>query len=322
MDTMAQRIETLRTGRNLSRPALSAALGLPRTAVEKFETGRATPTQAQQEQLAAYFGVSVFYLRGESTDPTTMDDWMDGAFQDPPAPAPAPPPSGGRRPPPAERAACSTRSSPASGFRRPSGPPCWTPSARRRAWPCWTTPSAGPERESDPAGPIGREARVTGRKGRAERNPGAADQRRLRRFPQLFPRAGTSLTRGMRPAPRLSAKGRTIRRSLREKCFHPRTRRGRKQILLFSRLRARTLRGFFGSLSENRRERLSFAAVLSVCAGSAEPVRGRSAYTSPAAADRRRGPSGDEVIPVKPLRPSRKSRSGAGKAARQGVIGG
>jgi transcriptional regulator with XRE-family HTH domain len=89
MVTMAQRIEELRTQRGISRPALAAALELPRTSIEKFETGRQTPTQAQQERLAAYFGVSVFYLRGESTDPTQMSDWMDGAFQDPPTPAPA-----------------------------------------------------------------------------------------------------------------------------------------------------------------------------------------------------------------------------------------
>ena len=44
MITMAQRIEALRTERGLSRPALSAALGFPKTAVEKFETGRQTPT--------------------------------------------------------------------------------------------------------------------------------------------------------------------------------------------------------------------------------------------------------------------------------------
>ena len=85
MVTMAQRIEELRMARNMSRPALAAALGLPRTAVEKFETGRQTPTQAQQEQLAAFFGVSLFYLRGESSDKTKMEDWMDGAFLDTPA---------------------------------------------------------------------------------------------------------------------------------------------------------------------------------------------------------------------------------------------
>ncbi|WP_312635746.1 helix-turn-helix transcriptional regulator [Oscillibacter sp.] len=88
MITMAQRIQQLRAERGVSAPALSAALGLPRTAVEKFETGRQTPTQDQQQKLASYFGVSAFYLRGESDDRTQMSDWMDGAFMDDPAPAP------------------------------------------------------------------------------------------------------------------------------------------------------------------------------------------------------------------------------------------
>ena len=93
MVTMAKRLEELRTERNLSRPALAAALGFPRTAIEKFETGRQTPSQDQQEKMAAYFGVSLFYLRGESTDRTSMEDWMDGAFQETaPAPAPVPRP--------------------------------------------------------------------------------------------------------------------------------------------------------------------------------------------------------------------------------------
>ena len=51
MITMAQRIEELRTEKGLSRPALSAALGFPKTAAEKFETGRATPTKEQQEKI-------------------------------------------------------------------------------------------------------------------------------------------------------------------------------------------------------------------------------------------------------------------------------
>ena len=36
----------------MSRPGLSAALGLPKNAIEKFETGRQTPNQEQQEKLA------------------------------------------------------------------------------------------------------------------------------------------------------------------------------------------------------------------------------------------------------------------------------
>ena len=120
MVTLAQRIEELRTARGLSRPALAAALGFPRTAIEKFETGRQTPTQDQQNKLASYFGVSLFYLRGETNDTTQMSDWMDGAFLD--------------EPPPAGRAApCSTRSSPARNSRRHCAPRCWILSARRRA---------------------------------------------------------------------------------------------------------------------------------------------------------------------------------------------
>lgn len=90
MVTLAKRIEELRTERGLSRPELAAALGLPRMAVEKFETGRQTPSQEQQKKMADYFGVPVPYLRGETSDTTTMGDWMDGAFMDAPKSAPAP----------------------------------------------------------------------------------------------------------------------------------------------------------------------------------------------------------------------------------------
>lgn len=77
MVTLAQRIETLRTEANLSRAALAAALGFPKGAFDKFETGRSTPTKEQQEKMAAYFGVSLFYLRGESNDRTRQETWMD-----------------------------------------------------------------------------------------------------------------------------------------------------------------------------------------------------------------------------------------------------
>lgn len=82
MITMAQRIEALRTERNLSRPTIAAELGFPKTAFEKFETGRQTPTKEQQEKMSAYFGVSLFYLRGESDDRTQMTDWMNATFAD------------------------------------------------------------------------------------------------------------------------------------------------------------------------------------------------------------------------------------------------
>ena len=77
MVTLAQRIESLRTERGMSRPALSAALGFSKNAVEKFETGRATPTRDQMEKMAAYFEVSASYLRGESRDRLQPDGWME-----------------------------------------------------------------------------------------------------------------------------------------------------------------------------------------------------------------------------------------------------
>ena len=92
MITIAQRIEALRTQKGPSRPARSVALGPPRMAVENFGAGRQTPTQDQQQKLAAYFGVSLAYLKGETDDPTTMDSWLNGAVPDddpPPPPRPA-----------------------------------------------------------------------------------------------------------------------------------------------------------------------------------------------------------------------------------------
>ena len=91
MVTIAQRIEVLRVEKGLSRPALAAALGLPRMSVEKFETGRQTPSQDQQVKLAQYFGVSLAYLRGESDDPSGTDTWLSGNVADEPAvPRPVP----------------------------------------------------------------------------------------------------------------------------------------------------------------------------------------------------------------------------------------
>ena len=84
MVTMAQRIEKLRTERNISRPALASALGMPRTSIEKFETGRATPTQEQLKKLADYFEVTVIYLKNGDD---SMSTWMEGAYMDEPTPS-------------------------------------------------------------------------------------------------------------------------------------------------------------------------------------------------------------------------------------------
>ena len=109
MVTMAQRIEALRTEAGLSRPAASQALGFPKNAFEKFETGRQTPTKEQQEKMADYFGVSLFYLRGESNDRTRQEDWISGALpaeeEDAPVYRPAPTPKKLRTEPAAPQSA-------------------------------------------------------------------------------------------------------------------------------------------------------------------------------------------------------------------------
>lgn len=97
MATMAQRIQALRDEKGLSRPAMEAALGFAKHTLEKFETGRQTPSKEQQERMAGYFGVSVFYLRGESGDRTRQDAWLDGDFPAGGGPDPVPAPATPKR---------------------------------------------------------------------------------------------------------------------------------------------------------------------------------------------------------------------------------
>ena len=91
MISAAQRLEALRTEKNISRTQLASQLGFPKTAIEKFETGRQTPTKEQYEKLARFFGVSAAYLKGESDDMENMGSWLSGdVAKDSDSPAPAP----------------------------------------------------------------------------------------------------------------------------------------------------------------------------------------------------------------------------------------
>lgn len=100
MITLAQRLEQLRMKKGISRQALAAALGFPRMSIEKFETGRQTPSAEQQRQLAHYFGVDVLYLRGEEQGES---DWMmDDIIPSPIAVPTAKRPAARREPEPSE----------------------------------------------------------------------------------------------------------------------------------------------------------------------------------------------------------------------------
>ena len=149
MVTLAQRIESLRTEANLSRPALAAALGFPKGSIEKFETGRQTPSKEQQEKLAAHFGVSLFYLRGESNDRTRQEDWMDA------------PPSPNVPSAKSPRGPCWTPCWPVRRCRSCCGASCWIPSAPPRG----RSLSAGQRKKSDnfaKSGPDGVAVHKTG----------------------------------------------------------------------------------------------------------------------------------------------------------------
>jgi len=86
MVTLSQRIQELRDEKGLSRPGLAAALGFPAKTIEKFETGRQTPTKEQLDKMTSFFQVSIFYLKGESNDRTSQDNWMDAKWADDPTP--------------------------------------------------------------------------------------------------------------------------------------------------------------------------------------------------------------------------------------------
>lgn len=93
MVNTAQRLEKLRTEKNVSRVQLASLLGFPKTTIEKFETGRLTPNKEQYEKLARYFGVSSAFLKGESDDPEDIRTWLTAGTMPDETPKPAPAPA-------------------------------------------------------------------------------------------------------------------------------------------------------------------------------------------------------------------------------------
>lgn len=89
MITLSQRLTALRSEKGVSAPELASALGFAKTAIEKFETGKLTPSKAQQEKLASYFGVTVAYLRGETGDRSNESGWVGGEVSAEPIEEPA-----------------------------------------------------------------------------------------------------------------------------------------------------------------------------------------------------------------------------------------
>ena len=90
-ETMGDIIRKLRKERDLTQEELADQIGVTSQAVSKWENSTGMPDISQVVPLAAFFGVSVSYLRGESDDPIRMESWLSGNVPDEPiAPDPAP----------------------------------------------------------------------------------------------------------------------------------------------------------------------------------------------------------------------------------------
>lgn len=64
----------LRTRANLTQEAVAEALRVDRSAVAKWETGKAYPKVAKLPQLAALYGCSIDDLFKKRTVPMAVDD--------------------------------------------------------------------------------------------------------------------------------------------------------------------------------------------------------------------------------------------------------
>lgn len=61
-------LETLRVLSGLSRKQLGEALGLAERSIGRYENGESEPALGELRKMAAFFGVTVAYLIGESED--------------------------------------------------------------------------------------------------------------------------------------------------------------------------------------------------------------------------------------------------------------
>ena len=95
INKMTSRMTKLRDEKGLSAFELNAKLGWPKGTFDKFESGRVTPSKEQVKKIAAFFGVTEAYLRGESDDAGSSTNWLSGNIMEEepihefrPAPAP------------------------------------------------------------------------------------------------------------------------------------------------------------------------------------------------------------------------------------------
>lgn len=75
MATLAERLRTLRRGKNLTQQELQRLSGVPYTTISRIETGFTDViTSHTLERLADVLGVTIDYLMGRSDSPTCLGD--------------------------------------------------------------------------------------------------------------------------------------------------------------------------------------------------------------------------------------------------------
>ena len=82
MKTYAERIRRLRKGRGLSQEELAARLGVSRSAVGMYETGKREPDFATWETIADLFDVDMDYLMGRGLSREQAQDLFVRALFD------------------------------------------------------------------------------------------------------------------------------------------------------------------------------------------------------------------------------------------------
>ena len=70
-------LKNLRSDMGVSQPQLAEALGVSSRTVIRWEMGYSDPTLGDMKKIAAYFGVSVSYLIGESHQRNLRDQSLD-----------------------------------------------------------------------------------------------------------------------------------------------------------------------------------------------------------------------------------------------------
>ena len=77
---MKNRIEEIRKQKGIRQEDFARSMGVSCQTISSLETGRYNPSIQLAYKIARYFDVSLFYLKGETDDRTSQENWMKGDF--------------------------------------------------------------------------------------------------------------------------------------------------------------------------------------------------------------------------------------------------